>query len=78
MTAINELTLSALLWSAGHETVGVMIFALQYEGNSTAAAAMAVVSLLLVLVPALALDRMADRLPPGTLPWRSPAAGSNA
>jgi iron(III) transport system permease protein len=78
MTAINELTLSALLWSAGHETVGVMIFALQYEGNSTAAAAMAVVSLLLVVVPALALDRLAHRLPPGTLPWRSPAGGSAA
>ena len=55
-----------------------MIFALQYEGNSTAAAAMAVVSLLLVLVPALALDRMAHRLPPGTLPWRSPVGGSAA
>ncbi|MDP2085712.1 MAG: iron ABC transporter permease [Gemmobacter sp.] len=78
MTAINELTLSALLWSAGHETVGVMVFALQYEGNSTAAAAMAVLSLVLVLLPALALDRMAHRLPPGTLPWRSPVGGSAA
>ena len=40
MTAINELTLSALLWSAGNETIGVQIFSLQYEGNSTAAAAL--------------------------------------
>ncbi len=37
MTAMNELTLSALLWSSGHETIGVMVFSLQYEGNSTAA-----------------------------------------
>lgn len=70
LTAVNELTLSALLWSSGNETIGVMIFALQYEGNSTAAAAMAVLSVALVLLLVLTLDRFADRLPAGTLPWR--------
>ncbi|MFN3526653.1 MAG: ABC transporter permease, partial [Paracoccus sp. (in: a-proteobacteria)] len=48
MTAMNELTLSALLWSSGHETIGVMVFSLQYEGNSTAAAAVSVLSTLLL------------------------------
>ncbi|MFD2238138.1 ABC transporter permease [Aureimonas populi] len=71
MTAFNELTVSALLWSSGVETVGVMIFSLQYEGNSTGAAAISTLSVLFVLLLALLLDRLGRRLPPGTLPWRS-------
>lgn len=70
MTAINELTLSALLWSAGNETIGVQIFSLQYEGNSTAAAALSVMTLAAVSVIALIADRLGRRLPLGTLPWR--------
>lgn len=70
MTALNELTLSALLWSSGKETLGVMVFALQYEGNSTAAAAVSVLSVGMVLALVLAIDRLAPWLPPGTLPWR--------
>lgn len=69
MTAFNELTLSALLWSSGNETLGVMIFSLQYEGNSTGAAALSVLSLLLVAGLALVLDR-ACRGREGVLPWR--------
>lgn len=69
MTALNELTLSALLWSSGNETIGVMVFALQYEGNSTAAAAVAVLSTLLVLVLAAIATLASRRLPRGTLPW---------
>lgn len=71
MTALNELTLSALLWSSGNETIGVMVFALQYEGNSTGAAAVAVVSVGLVLALTLAMDACRGRLPPGVLPWRA-------
>ncbi|MFC5736785.1 ABC transporter permease [Sinirhodobacter huangdaonensis] len=70
MTAFNELTLSALLWSAGTETVGVMIFALQQQGNSTGAAALSVLSLALVLALALLTDRIARRSAPWVLPWR--------
>ncbi|MFT4151874.1 MAG: iron ABC transporter permease [Paracoccaceae bacterium] len=70
MTALNELTLSALLWSSGNETIGVMVFALQYEGNSTAAAAVSTLSVALAFAITLALDRLAPRLPRGTLPWR--------
>lgn len=71
MTAFNELAVSALLWSSGVETVGVTIFSMQYEGNSTGAAALSVLSITLVLALGLGLDRLAPRLPPGTLPWRS-------
>ena len=70
MTAISELTLSALLWSAGNETIGVQIFSLQYEGNSTAAAALSVLALTAVAILVLAADRLGRSLPPGTLPWR--------
>lgn len=71
MTAFNELTVSALLWSSGVETIGVMVFSLQYEGNSTAAAALSVASIGFVLILALLIDRLGGRLPAGTLPWRS-------
>ena len=71
MTALNELTLSALLWSSGHETIGVMVFSLQYEGNSTAAAALSVLSTLLLI----ALCALAELLLRGrgadALPWRA-------
>ncbi|MDB6454431.1 ABC transporter permease [Falsirhodobacter sp. 20TX0035] len=69
MTAINELTLSSLLWSSGSETVGVMIFSLQYEGNSTSAAALSTVSLLLVFALVVVADRF-GRHAPDALPWR--------
>ena len=72
MTAVNELTLSALLWSAGHETIGVQIFSMQYEGNSTGAAALSVMVLALVGIIALIADRAGRRLPAGSLPWRAP------
>ena len=71
MTAMNELTLSALLWSSGHETIGVMIFALQYEGNSTAAAAVAALSTLVVFMLAGLATLAARFLPDGVLPWRA-------
>lgn len=70
MTAVNELTLSALLWSSGHETIGVMVFALQYEGNSTAAAAVAVLSAAMVFALCALATVLARGLPAGLLPWR--------
>lgn len=69
MTALNELTLSTLLWSSGKETIGVMIFALQYEGNSNGAAAVAVLSTLLVLSLAGGATLIGRSMPKGTLPW---------
>jgi iron(III) transport system permease protein len=69
LTAFNELTVSALLWSAGTQTVGVMVFSLQYEGNSGEAAALSVLATLLVAVLAFLADRL-GRGAPGALPWR--------
>jgi iron(III) transport system permease protein len=70
LTAFNELTVSALLWSAGTETVGVALFSLEEAGLASEAAAVAVTASALVAAVMLGLDRMAGRLPPGVLPWR--------
>ncbi len=71
INAANELTLSALLWSSGHETLGVTVFSLHYEGNAPAAAAMALVSVAVVLTLAALLARLGRHLPRGTLPWQA-------
>ena len=70
MSAFNELTVSALLWSAGSETLGVALFNYEEGGYGTLAAAIAVATLAVVVAVLLALDRLGRRLPPGTLPWR--------
>jgi len=46
--ALGEITLSALLWSVGNETIGVIVFSMQEEGKVTLTAAMA--SILIVTV----------------------------
>jgi len=70
MTAFNELTLSALLWSTGNETLGVLVFQLQYEGNSTGAAALATVIVAVTLLLAAAAGALGSRLAPGAAPWK--------
>ena len=70
MSAFNELTVSALLWSSRNETIGVILFSLEESGLSPQAAAVAVVTLAVVFVLLLALDRLGRRLPAGVLPWR--------
>lgn len=70
MSAFNELTLSALLWSTGTETLGVMVFFLQYEGNSTGAAALASAVTAVVLTLALVVDVVGRRIAPGVVPWQ--------
>ncbi len=69
--AFSELTVSALLWSRGNETLGVVIFSLYDEGNSTAAAAVSVWVLIVVLVLSFAISLLARRLPRGVLPWQT-------
>ena len=50
MPALRELTISTLLWSTRHETIGVMVFNLQESGNTVASAALAVVMMLVLLL----------------------------
>jgi iron(III) transport system permease protein len=70
LVAFNELTVSALLWSAGTETLGVVLFSLKETGLAGEAAAVAISASAVILAVMLGLDRMADRLPEGVLPWR--------
>jgi iron(III) transport system permease protein len=70
LTAFNELTLSALLWSSGSETLGVVFFSFQQGGDSTYAAALGVLTVAVSVVLMLATLLLAGRLPPGVLPWR--------
>lgn len=70
LVAFNELTVSALLWSAGTETIGVVLFSLKESGLAGEAAAVAISASVVILLVMLLLDRLTDRLPDGLLPWR--------
>jgi iron(III) transport system permease protein len=70
MSAFNELTVSALLWSSRNETIGVILFSLEESGLSPQAAAVAVITLLVIVLLLTAIDRLGSRLPVGVLPWR--------
>jgi iron(III) transport system permease protein len=69
LTALNELTVSALLWSSGAETLGVIVFSLQEGGDSPLAAAVSILAVGVAIALMLALSSLARRLPKGTLPW---------
>jgi len=71
LIACNELTVSALLWSAGTQTLGVAIYNLDDSGSFNLAAALSVLVVVMVVVMMLALELMAKRLPKGVVPWRS-------
>ncbi|MGM0784564.1 MAG: ABC transporter permease [Pseudomonadota bacterium] len=71
LMAVNELTVSALLWSAGNETLGVLIFNLDEGGESVLAAAVAVLVVAMVAALMLLLSLLAPRLPKGVVPWQS-------
>ena len=70
MSAFNELTVSALLWSSGNETLGVVLFSLEEAGLGTQAAAIAVTTIIVVTLLLFLLDRLGKKLPAGVLPWR--------
>lgn len=71
LTAVNELTVSALLWSAGSETLGVVIFNLDESGNKVLAAAVSVLVVALVALVMLLLSGLGRYLPKGVIPWQS-------
>ncbi|BAB50480.1 ABC transporter permease [Mesorhizobium japonicum] len=70
MTALSELTVSALLWSSGSETIGVVMFSFEQGGDSNYAAAMSVVTVAVTFVLMLVTNLLAPYLPNGVLPWR--------
>ena len=71
LLALNELTISALLWSSGSETLGVAVFNLEQGGESAAAAAIGIVSVVVANVIMLLASIAGRRLPSGVLPWRA-------
>ena len=70
LTGFNELTVSALLWSAGTETLGVALFSLEEAGLASEASALALSATAVILVVMMVLDRLHKRLPEGVIPWR--------
>ena len=70
LMAFNELTVSALLWSSGAETLGVILFSFQQGGDSTYAAALGALTVVVTTALMLLTLFMAGKLPPGVLPWR--------
>ena len=70
MMAFNELTVSALLWSSGSETVGVVLFSLEQAGDSVSAAAVAVIAVLVTLAMMVMANALASRVARGVLPWQ--------
>lgn len=71
LIACNELTISALLWSAGTQTLGVVIYNLDDSGSFNLAAALSVLVVIMVVLLMLVLELVARRLPRGVVPWRS-------
>ena len=69
MTCFNELTVSALLWSAGNETLGVVVFNLDDSGATVLASAVAVVTVAVIVAIMGVSALAANRLPRGVLPW---------
>lgn len=70
LTAYNEVTVSALLWSTGNETIGTTIFNYEDGGYTTLAAAMSAVVVGATIFIMLAMNVLANRVPNGTIPWK--------
>lgn len=70
LTAYNEVTVSALLWSSGTETIGTTIFNYEDGGYTTLASAMAAITVVATIALMACLDVLGRRAPPGVVPWR--------
>lgn len=71
LIACNELTVSALLWSAGTQTLGVLIYNLDDSGSFDLASALSVLVVIMVIVLMLLLEILGRYLPKGVVPWRN-------
>jgi len=69
LTAFNELTVSALLWSAGTETLGVVVFNLDDGGYTALASAVAVLCVAAIMALMLTADVIDRSFKLGVLPW---------
>ncbi|MTI42257.1 iron(III) transport system permease protein [Roseibium hamelinense] len=69
LTAYNEVTVSALLWSTGNETIGTTIFNYEDGGYTTLAAAMSTVVVVATVFIMIAMNALRRRVPTGTIPW---------
>jgi iron(III) transport system permease protein len=70
LLAFSELTVSALLWSARTETIGVVLYNLEEAGLASPASAVAIVIIGVVTIAMLVLDALGRYLPAGALPWQ--------
>lgn len=70
LMAFTELTVSALLWSAGSRTIGVVMYGLEEAGQTTEASAIGIATIGVVGVAMLLIDRLAPLLPAGAVPWK--------
>jgi iron(III) transport system permease protein len=70
LTAVNEVTVSSLLYGPGTQTLGVLVFGLQESGQGPLAASVSCLALLLVAALMGLASLVGRRLPAGTLPWR--------
>lgn len=71
LTAFNELTVSALLWSSGTETLGVVIFNLEDSGETAMASALAMTIVLVVMALMGLIQLFSRRFPKGVVPWQT-------
>jgi iron(III) transport system permease protein len=71
LTAFNELTVSALLWSAGHETLGVVVFSLEQGGDNTLAAAIASLTVAATVGLMAIASFLTRNLANPVLPWQA-------
>ncbi|MCR8826972.1 ABC transporter permease [Pseudosulfitobacter koreensis] len=71
LTAFNELTVSALLWSSGTETLGVVIFNLDDSGETAMASALAMTIVAVVMGLMIAIQLLSHRFPKGVVPWQT-------
>ena len=71
LTAFNELTVSALLWSSGSETLGVVLFSFEQGGDSGLACALAILTIAVMIALMLLASLLSSRLPKGVLPWQA-------
>jgi iron(III) transport system permease protein len=69
MTAFNELTVSALLWTSGTETLGVVVFNLNDSGYTALAASVACLAVVTILMLMLLAQWLDQRSGLGILPW---------